>query len=100
MKCSKNEPMCACYKEKANLKKSFNIGWSIVKERLQLCDECSNAVYDAQHQLGLDPWEEHDFESIAAKVGDMLSDHLCENREEAEEWQRMGIKCLCACNRR
>ena len=116
--------VCLSCVKKSN-DRAFRTGWSVVKgkvptyeetgafdgpwdeeekqtpqERLTLCDECSNAVYDAQHQLGLDPWEDHDFESIAATVGGMLPDHLCENREEAEEWALQGLKCLCACNRR
>ena len=99
-----NSAYCSEICERQNpVQKAFRTGWCLVKqnpqERLTLCDECSNAVYDAQHQLGLDPWEDHDFESIAATVGDMLPDHLCENREEAEEWALRGIKCLCACNR-
>ncbi len=40
MQCSPKEPMCACYKEKANLKKSFDMGWSIVKAPMYGGDEC------------------------------------------------------------
>ena len=46
MKCSKNDPMCACYKEKANLKKSFDFGWSLTKGMFENpggfgADECN-----------------------------------------------------------
>jgi hypothetical protein len=44
MKCSKKEPMCACYKERASLKKAFTIGWSITKSDFNpdedTCEAC------------------------------------------------------------
>ena len=87
--------------KKASTDRAFSTGWSIIKQRLTLCDECSTAVYDAMSSH-MDPFadEQPDFEEIAATMGADLPDHRCESREEAEEWQRMELKCLCACNGR
>lgn len=32
MNCSSKEPKCPCYKDKDNMKKSFNIAWDNLKE--------------------------------------------------------------------
>jgi len=39
MQCSSKEPMCACYKDKAKIKKAFDTGWTISKKSWDDMDE-------------------------------------------------------------
>ena len=81
MKCSKNEPMCACYKEKANLKKSFDIGWSIVKGD-DVCEHCAGWGDHEDCECEYEPSEVH-------RGGQCV---YCDSGDECEA-SESGLKC-------
>ncbi len=61
MKCSSKEPKCACYKAK-DLKKSFDIAWSVVKtlqcngrEHIQLIEKDGVLMTDCECEKGCLP---------------------------------------------
>tara|TARA_R110000851_G_scaffold220568_3_gene373406 strand:- start:69390 stop:69731 length:342 start_codon:yes stop_codon:yes gene_type:complete len=76
MKCSKNEPMCACYKAKANLKKSFDFGWSVVKNE----------------QGGSKSWQQMDPEEDSGWTEDAYQCRGCGCKQTPDEWEQKRCK--------
>lgn len=76
MKCSKNDPMCACYKEKANLKKSFDFGWSVVKDE----------------QGGSKSWQQMDSEEDSGWHDDVYQCRGCGYKQTPDEWEQKRCK--------
>lgn len=53
MQCSPKEPMCACYKDKAKIKKAFDTGWVVVKAKCFACGASSAKKVNINGRSGL-----------------------------------------------
>ena len=70
MKCSSKEPKCPCYKAKDNLKKSFEIGWSVVKAK---------------------SWQQMDPEEDSGWTEDAYQCRGCGYEQTPDEWEQKKL---------
>ena len=102
--CSKCDSDDKAADKTASFDRAFRTGWSVVKMKPIVCDNCLTAAYDMIQEHSYGPFasagdEEHlDQEQIAREMGEMLPDHICEMRDDPEEWKLAGLRCVCGCN--